>query len=84
MNRPVTTVSTTLQNMTDKGLLIQEKSQRKSDGFFYTPRVTREELMIHAVQLLMADLKASPRERQRVSEAVLRWVRPLEQRPYSE
>ena len=71
MNRYNSNVSGTLRKLAKKGLLIREGPERNREGHFYTPRVTKEELMITAIEMLMWDLKASPTERQRVFEAFL-------------
>jgi len=70
MNR-YSSVSTTLRTLAKKGLLIREGSEGIRDRYFYTPRVTKEELMIMAIERLLWDLKATPTERQRVFETFL-------------
>jgi predicted transcriptional regulator len=72
MQRPVTTVNTQIERLVEKGLLIKEKNQRKRDGYFYTPRLSKEELVIEAVQMLLLDLKASPSERKHLAQAIVR------------
>jgi predicted transcriptional regulator len=64
-------VSVILRKLAKKGLLIREAPQCNREGHFYTPRITKEELIMLAIERLMWDLKASPSERQRVFEAFL-------------
>src|SRR5215213_8863759 len=70
MKRPSTTVNTTLQRLAEKGLLFQEKSKCKAHGYFYTPRLSKEELMLEALEILLSDFKASPGERKRLAQAI--------------
>src|SRR5215216_6633545 len=72
MKRPSTTVNTTLQRLAEKGLLFQEKSQCKVDGYFYTARVTKAELMVEALEMLLSDLNASPSERKHLAQPLMK------------
>jgi len=71
MNRHHPYISGILRDLAKKGLHMREGPEGHREGFIYTPRVTKEELMITAIERLMWDLKASPSERQRVFEAFL-------------
>ena len=71
MKRPVTTVNTQIERLVEKGLLIKEESQRKRDGYFYTPRLSKEELVIEAVLMLLRNLKANPSERKHLAQAII-------------
>jgi predicted transcriptional regulator len=64
------TVSTTISYLVAKGLLVKEETSRRSDGYFYTPIVTKEDLMLKAVRYMLEDLRATPGERRRLTEAL--------------
>ena len=70
MKRPYTTVNTQIERLVEKGLLIKEESPRKRDGYFYTPRISKEELVIQAVQNLLDDLNANASERKHLAQAI--------------
>jgi predicted transcriptional regulator len=67
--RPIalTTVMTTMVVLAKKGLLAQEKGAH--NAYVYTPVVTKDELMLLAVQRMFADLRATPCEQQRLLQA---------------
>jgi predicted transcriptional regulator len=64
------TVSTTIRYLVAKGFVVREMTSRPCDGYFYTPVITKEELMLKAVQYMLEDLHATPGERRRLSEAL--------------
>ena len=56
----VSTVSTTIGYLVTKGFVVREETSRRCDGYFYTPIITKEELMLQAVQYMLEDLRATP------------------------
>jgi len=64
------TVSITIGYLVEKGFLVKEETSRRCDGYFYTPVITKEQLMLQAVQYMLDDLRATPSERRRLSEAL--------------
>src|SRR5262245_40730697 len=66
----VSTVTITINCLVEKGFVAKETTSRRCDGNFYTPIITKEELMIRAVQYMFDDLHATPGERRRLVEAL--------------
>ena len=66
----VSTVSTTISYLVTKGFVVKEETIRRCDGYFYTPVITKDELMLQAVQYMLDDLRATPNERRRLTEAL--------------
>jgi len=66
----VSTVSATIGYLVAKGFLVKEETSRRCDGYFYTPIITKEELMLQAVKYMLEDLHATPGERRRLTESL--------------
>lgn len=66
----VNALSTTIGYLVAKGFVAKETTSRRCDGYFYTPIITKEDLMIRAVQYMLDDLRATPGERRRLTEAL--------------
>jgi predicted transcriptional regulator len=67
----ISTISTTIRYLMDKGLEVRETTARRRDGYFSTRTITKEELMLQAVKYMLNDLCATPGERRRLAEALL-------------
>src|SRR5215211_6335112 len=67
---PVSTISTTIGYLVAKGFVAKEPTSCRCDGNFYTPIITKEELMIRAVRYRLDDLHATPGERRRLVETL--------------
>jgi predicted transcriptional regulator len=66
----VSTVTITIGYLVAKGFLAKETASRRCDGHFYTPIITKEQLMLRAVQYMLDDIHATPGERGRLAEAL--------------
>lgn len=66
----ISTVSTTISYLVAKGFVVKKETSRRCDGYFYTPIITKEELMLQAVRYMLEDLRATPGERRRLTEAL--------------
>jgi predicted transcriptional regulator len=63
-----TTVAPLLARLAEQGLLAEESTS--PSGYSYTPLVTKEELIAHAVRKLVTDLQLTPQERGRALTAL--------------
>jgi len=63
-----TTVAPLLAGLAEQGLLAEEGAP--PGGYIYTPLVTKEELIVRAVQKLVTDLQPTPLERRQAQAAL--------------
>jgi predicted transcriptional regulator len=66
----ISVVSRTIGYLVEKHFVVKEETSRRCDGYFYTPVITKEELMLQAVRYMLEDLHATPGERRRLAEAL--------------
>jgi predicted transcriptional regulator len=63
-----TTIMTTMVRLAEKGVLAKEGT--RGGGYTYTPRMTKDELMVKAVEQMLTDLHPTVTERHHVLQAL--------------